>query len=104
MTSSAADTPTTTRAKEIPKWTLKADYVETCNCDYGCSCNFTGFPSNGSCSALVGFHIRQGNYGVVKLDDLDVVDLAKSYSRRKWHSSNIHNKQGYSTRTERCNH
>ena len=43
MTSSAADTPTTTRAKEIPKWTLKADYVETCNCDYGCSCNFTGW-------------------------------------------------------------
>ena len=43
MTSSAADTPTTTRAKEIPKWTLKADYVETYNCDYGCSCNFTGW-------------------------------------------------------------
>ncbi len=71
MTSSAADISTTTRAKEIPNWTLKADYVESCNCSYGCPCNFTGFPSNGFCSALVGYHIRQGKYGVVKLDDLD---------------------------------
>jgi hypothetical protein len=75
MTSSAADISTTTRAKEIPNWTLKADYVESCNCSYGCPCNFTGFPSNGFCSALVGYHIRQGKYGVVKLDDLDVVDV-----------------------------
>jgi hypothetical protein len=61
--------------KSIPEWTLKADYIETCNCDYGCPCNFNGFPSNGFCSALVGYHIRQGNYGSVKLDDLDVVDV-----------------------------
>jgi hypothetical protein len=60
--------------KAIPEWTLKADYIETCNCDYGCPCNFTGFPSNGFCSALVGYHIREGNYGRLKLDNLDVVD------------------------------
>jgi len=29
---------------------LRADYVETCNCDFGWTCNFSGFPSN--CSAL----------------------------------------------------
>ncbi len=28
---------------EIPDWTFKADYVETCNCDYGCPCNLMGF-------------------------------------------------------------
>jgi len=60
--------------KTIPQWAIKADYIETCNCDYGCSCNFSGFPSNGFCSALVGYHIRQGNYGKVTLDNLDVVD------------------------------
>jgi hypothetical protein len=61
--------------ESIPEWTFKADYIETCNCDYGCPCNFNGFPSNGFCSALVGYHIRQGNYGSVKLDNLDVVDV-----------------------------
>ncbi len=58
---------------QIPTWHLKADYVETCNCDYGCPCNFDGFPSSGFCRALVLYHIREGNYGDVKLDGLDVV-------------------------------
>jgi hypothetical protein len=58
---------------QIPSWSLKADYVETCNCDYGCPCNFNGFPSNGFCSALVLYHIRSGNYGNVNLGGIDVV-------------------------------
>src|SRR5688572_14805634 len=28
----------------IPKWNIKSDYVETCTCDFGCPCNFDGFP------------------------------------------------------------
>jgi hypothetical protein len=27
------------RAK-TPNWNIKADFVETCKCDYGCPCNF----------------------------------------------------------------
>jgi hypothetical protein len=41
---------------------MKADYVETCNCDYGCPCNFSGFPTYGNCQALLLFHIRSGSY------------------------------------------
>ena len=58
---------------QIPTWHLNADYVETCNCDYGCPCNFDAFPSNGFCRALVLYHIREGNYGDIKLDGLNVV-------------------------------
>jgi hypothetical protein len=58
----------------IPNWNMKADYVETCNCDYGCPCNFTAFPSNGFCSALVLFHINSGSYGSnIKLDGHEVI-------------------------------
>lgn len=57
----------------IPAWNFKADYVETCNCDYGCPCNFNGFPSNGFCRALVLFHMRSGNYGEVNLGGIDVI-------------------------------
>jgi hypothetical protein len=60
--------------QQIPNWTIKADYIETCNCDYGCPCNFTGFPSNGFCRALVGYDIREGKYGDTRLDGLDVID------------------------------
>jgi hypothetical protein len=66
--------------QQIPNWTIKGDYIETCNCDYGCPCNFTGFPSNGFCRALVGYDIREGKYGDTRLDGLDVID------------ANIHNR------------
>src|SRR5437867_8393230 len=58
---------------QIPKWNIKADYVETCNCDYGCLCNFNGFPTYGFCRALVLYSITSGNYGNVKLDGVDVI-------------------------------
>jgi hypothetical protein len=60
----------------IPKWHFKSDYVETCNCDYGCPCNFNGFLTYGFCRALVFFHIRSGNYSNIKLDALDVIYAA----------------------------
>ena len=67
------NTTTTSKTKEIQNWTLKADYVETCNCDYGCPCNFSGFPTYGSCRTLILFHIRSGSYGDTKLDGLDFI-------------------------------
>ncbi len=61
----------------ISNWLLKMDYVETCNCDHGCPCNFSGFPTYGYCRALVLHHIRDGNYGDdIRLDGLDVVYAA----------------------------
>jgi hypothetical protein len=58
---------------QIPNWNMKSDYVETCNCDYGCLCNFNGFPTYGSCQALILFHIRTGKYGNTNLDGLDFI-------------------------------
>ena len=58
---------------QIPKWNMNSDYVETCNCDYGCPCNFNGFPTYGSCQSLILFHIRSGSYGDTKLDGLDFI-------------------------------
>ncbi len=58
---------------QIPQWNMKSDYVESCNCDFGCPCNFSGFPTYGSCHTLILFHIRSGSYGDTKLDDLDFI-------------------------------
>ena len=58
---------------------MKADYVETCNCDYGCPCNF-GFPTYGNCQAILLFHIRSGSYGNTKLDGVDFI-LAQSWPK-----------------------
>jgi hypothetical protein len=63
----------TAEIAQIPKWSIKADYVETCNCDLGCPCNFSGFPTYGFCRALVLYHLTEGQYGSVNLAGLDVV-------------------------------
>ena len=62
-------------ASTIP-WRMHADYMETCNCDFGCPCNFNGFPTGGRCEALVGYHIRAGRYGETSLDGLDFIYAA----------------------------
>jgi len=62
-----------TELESIPKWHFKADYIEACNCDDGCPCNFNGFPTYGFCRALVLFSIREGNYGDTKLDGIDII-------------------------------
>ena len=76
----SSTTTTTTPTSQIPNWNMKADYVETCNCDYGCPCNFSGFPTYGNCQALLLFHIRSGSYGNTKLDGVDFI-LAQSWPK-----------------------
>jgi len=61
---------------KIERWKLVTDYVESCNCNFGCPCNFSGYPTDGLCEAIVGYHIREGSYGRTKLGGLDVVYVA----------------------------
>ena len=51
------------------KWSMRGHGYEFCNCDFGCGCNFGGFPNSkdGSCRALVGYQITQGKAGDVDL-------------------------------------
>ncbi len=51
-----------------PRWLIECDYMESCNCDFGCTCNFIRIPTRGPCEALVGYHVRKGNFGNVSLD------------------------------------
>jgi hypothetical protein len=57
---------------ERAKWHLRGTGYEFCNCDFGCGCNFGGFPNSkdGSCQALVGMHIQSGTCGAVDLGGL----------------------------------
>ncbi len=57
---------------QIPKWEISVDYVETCNCTFGCPCNFSGHPTDGFCRAIVLYKINKGHYGDTSLDGLPV--------------------------------
>lgn len=58
---------------EIQKWAFTADYIESCNCAHACPCNFTSLPSDGTCEALVAYHVRTGHYGSIPLGGMDFV-------------------------------
>jgi hypothetical protein len=47
------------------RWQMSGQGYEFCNCDFGCGCNFGGFPNSkdGSCRALVGFSVTKGRCG-----------------------------------------
>ena len=65
-----------TATTQIPNWNMKADYIETCNCDYGCPCKFSALPTYGFCRALVLYHIKVGNYG----DNIDLNGIEVIYA------------------------
>ncbi len=56
---------------------LKGVWLETCNCDAGCNCNFGGFPDHGSCQGLIGIALQEGNYGNVDMAGVRAVVAAK---------------------------
>src|SRR5881409_1753687 len=58
------------RDRKKVKWFLEADYLQACNCDYGCPCEFEAPPTRGFCQGLCAWHIRTGRYGDVPLDGL----------------------------------
>jgi hypothetical protein len=52
------------------KWSLEADYLQACNCDYGCPCEFSAPPTLGFCEGVGAWRINRGKYAKVKLDGL----------------------------------
>jgi len=54
------------------KWSLEADFLQACNCDYGCPCEFSAPPTKGFCEGTGVWKIAKGNYGSLSLDGLAV--------------------------------
>lgn len=58
------------------KWQLRGLYLDSCNCDWGCPCQFNAKPTYGKCEGLSAIHISDGKYGNVKLDGLTFIFVA----------------------------
>jgi hypothetical protein len=52
------------------KWKLEADYLQACNCDYGCPCEFSAPPTTGFCQGVGVWRITRGAHGATSLDGL----------------------------------
>jgi hypothetical protein len=56
-------------------WSIKGPEIATCNCEWGCPCQFNALPSHGNCRAAVGMRIDEGHFGDVRLDGLKFVGM-----------------------------
>lgn len=56
-------------------WHMAGPNISTCNCDWGCPCQFNALPTHGDCRAAVGMLIKDGYYEDVSLVGLKWVAL-----------------------------
>ena len=69
------------------KWNFEAEYIQSCNCDYGCPCNFNGYPTYDNCEALVAYRIRKGTFAGTSLDGV-------TFALAAWWPKAIHEGNG----------
>jgi hypothetical protein len=51
-------------------WQIAGPKIASCNCAYGCPCEFNARPTNGMCEGLEAHLIVEGWFGDVRLDGL----------------------------------
>jgi hypothetical protein len=51
-------------------WMIKGPELGTCNCDWGCPCQFNALPTRGNCRAVLALRVDEGHFGDVRLDGL----------------------------------
>ncbi|MDF0749162.1 DUF1326 domain-containing protein [Marinobacter sp. 71-i] len=54
------------------EWKMQGEYLESCTCRGACPCIYLEPPTEGDCTAMVGWHIKNGHYGEVTLDNLNI--------------------------------
>lgn len=68
---------------QIPHWTLKGDWFDVCKCTIPCPCTFAQLPTTGDCEGILAWHIREGRYGELRLDGLNLVGVS-SFEGNVW--------------------
>jgi len=49
-------------------WHLEGEWIKSCNCAFGCPCDFNARPTQGHCQGLVGMRVKKGHFGSTRLD------------------------------------
>ena len=59
----------------MANWNFEGKEFASCNCAYGCPCQFNALPTHGNCKAFQAIHIEKGQHGSTSLDGLSTVAL-----------------------------
>lgn len=60
---------------QIPAWHAEGDWFDVCRCNVPCPCSWAQPPDDDYCEGVLVWHIREGKYGDIDLDGLNVVAL-----------------------------
>ena len=58
-------------------WSIQGEELANCNCNFGCPCQFSVLPSDGTCEAVAYFRFDKGHYGDVSLDGVKAAGIYK---------------------------
>jgi hypothetical protein len=61
----------------VPQWRTKGDWFDVCRCDIPCPCEFAQAPTDNWCQGVLAWHIREGYYGDVQLDGLNLIAVGE---------------------------
>lgn len=59
----------------MTEWYVEGVEYGSCNCRYGCPCQFEDLPTHGNCRGFEVVQIKKGRFGDLKLDGLTVAML-----------------------------
>jgi hypothetical protein len=68
---------------DTPNWRISGDWFDNCSCAVACPCTFGQAPDNNFCEHVLFWHIREGHFGDVELNDLCVVQVG-SFDGNLW--------------------
>lgn len=51
----------------LVEWRMQGPEIASCNCDWGCPCQFNALPTHGHCRAMTGMRVDDGFFGDLSL-------------------------------------
>jgi hypothetical protein len=66
-----------------PDWRIAGDWFDNCSCAIACPCTFGQAPDNNLCEFLLFWHVREGQFGDVEINDLCIAAVG-SFEGNLW--------------------
>jgi hypothetical protein len=57
----------------VLEWRLVGDWFDICSSDLPCPCEVAQAPTHNACEGMLAWHVREGHYGDVRLDGLNLL-------------------------------
>jgi hypothetical protein len=78
---------------DVPAWHAKGEWFDVCRCNVACPCSWAQPPDDDYCDGVLVWNIREGRYGDVALDGLNVVAFA-SFKGNLWEGCSFGTQDG----------